>query len=379
MFSRDPGPAAGRRRGKRPLYAVSRNHLEALTAKIGIWQHAAGSEPDPSFGYCTDDVARALIVDVLQSREVGWDVVEATATRSMRFLQEAFDHSTSRFLNFRDAEGTWLDVDASEDCHARALRGLAMLMADRPGTDLADRARQIFVKALPASLKFRAMRPIAAALIGCDLVIAGESVPQAMPAFERLAARLVEMFGEPDSAWPWPKPLVTYENSLVPHGLIVAGRRLGNQLLVARGCAVLDWLIDVQTGDGCVFSPIGNSGWWHRGRERSQFDQQPIEAASMIAAAAAAYEATRRTRYLGAAEIAYGWFLGDNDLGVAVASPATGGCHDGLGPNGVNANQGAESTLMWLGSLEMMRDLRGPAPRGPRRMGPAESSRVAGS
>ena len=56
--------------------------------------------------------------------------------------------------------------------------------------------------------------------------------------------------------------------------------------------------------------------------------------------------------------MAYGWFLGDNDMSVPVAIPATGGCHDGLTPGGVNLNQGAESTLMWLTALEHMRRLR---------------------
>jgi hypothetical protein len=121
---------------------------------------------------------------------------------------------------------------------------------------------------------------------------------------------------------------------------------------------VLDWLIDVQTSDSGGFSPIGNSHWWHRTAERSQFDQQPIEASTMVSAAAVALRATGCKRYLDAAEAAYGWFLGDNDLGVALADPARGACYDGLTPTGPNENQGAESTLMWLTALEQMRELR---------------------
>ena len=97
---------------------------------------------------------------------------------------------------------------------------------------------------------------------------------------------------------------------------------------------MLDWLIEVQAGDGGVFSPVGNSHWWPRTGQRSQFDQQPIEAASMVSAAADAFRATGRRRYLDAAEAAYGWFLGDNDLGLALADPARGACFDGLTPGG---------------------------------------------
>ena len=54
-------------------------------------------------------------------------------------------------------------------------------------------------------------------------------------------------------------------------------------------------------------------------------------------------------------ERAYGWFLGANDRDVAVASPGDGACFDALTPDGVNANQGAESTLVWLLALEHVR------------------------
>ena len=358
MLSRTDGPVAGKARVKRPLPAVNRLHLEAMTSEVGIWQHAKGAEPDPRFGYCTDDVARAIVVDVLHSRQLGWEAVEVSARHSLLFLQEAFDYSAGRFLNFRGADRHWLDIQASEDCHARALGGLATVMVERPGTDVADKARQLFLRALPATATFDAIRPISAVLVACDMVEAAGLADEAQPAFEFLAARLVAKFGDPGSEWPWPDQVLTYENALVPLGLITAGRRLGNDLLLAKGCSVLDWLVKVQTGDRRVFSPIGNRNWWPRGGERSRFDQQPIEAASMIAAAAAAFKATGRARYADAAEMAYGWFLGDNDGGIAIANPLNGGCFDGLTPTGPNQNQGAESTLLWLTALETMRELR---------------------
>jgi hypothetical protein len=43
------------------------------------------------------------------------------------------------------------------------------------------------------------------------------------------------------------------------------------------------------------------------------------------------------------------WFLGDNDQGLALFDPVSGGCCDGLMRDGVNKNQGAESLLAWLG------------------------------
>ena len=49
------------------------------------------------------------------------------------------------------------------------------------------------------------------------------------------------------------------------------------------------------------------------------------------------------------------WFLGDNDLQIALYDPTTGGCRDSLHPERVNENQGAESTLAFLMAQVEMR------------------------
>ena len=54
---------------------------------------------------------------------------------------------------------------------------------------------------------------------------------------------------------------------------------------------------------------------------------------------------------------AFNWFLGDNDLQIALYDPITGGCRDGLHPDRANENQGAESTLSFLMALLEMRKL----------------------
>jgi hypothetical protein len=342
-----------------------------MTTAIGLWQHARGSEPDPSFGYCTDDVARSIVVDVLHSRELGWPAVEADVRHSLQFLQDAFDRTSGRFLNFRSADGVWLAAGASEDCHARALVGLAALIAEATEMELAEESWLLFLLALPAAKSFLSLRSISAALLACDAISRARSSAEVDSAFDLLAARLATVFGEPAADWPWPDPVLTYENSIVPRALIAAGSRLGRQDLVARGCRVLDWLIEVQVGESGVFSPIGTEAWWRRSGQKSQFDQQPIEAASLIAAAADAFRVTGEVRYRRAAESAYGWFLGDNDVGVTLADPATGSCCDGLTRAGCNTNQGAESMLMWLTALEQIRELRRSAGDGAQPISPA--------
>jgi hypothetical protein len=70
-----------------------------------------------------------------------------------------------------------------------------------------------------------------------------------------------------------------------------------------------------------------------------------------------AYLVTGATRYRELAHRAAAWFQGQNQLGVSLLDPATGGCYDGLTPEGVNLNQGAESLLACLWTQVLMREL----------------------
>ena len=56
-------------------------------------------------------------------------------------------------------------------------------------------------------------------------------------------------------------------------------------------------------------------------------------------------------------KISFQWFLGRNDLGQTLYDFQSGGCCDGLQGQGVNHNQGAESTLCWLMALGRMHSL----------------------
>jgi hypothetical protein len=70
-----------------------------------------------------------------------------------------------------------------------------------------------------------------------------------------------------------------------------------------------------------------------------------------------AYQVTGEQRWRDEAWSAFRWFLGGNDLQISLYDPATGGCKDGLHPDRVNENQGAESTLSFLLALLDMQSL----------------------
>lgn len=55
---------------------------------------------------------------------------------------------------------------------------------------------------------------------------------------------------------------------------------------------------------------------------------------------------------------AFEWFLGRNDLRLALYDSTTGGCRDGLHVDRLSQNQGAESTLAFLLSLAEMKALQ---------------------
>ena len=344
----------------RPLFPARRLHLDRLTGSFGIWQHAQGIEPDEAFGTCTDDVARALVVDLLHRRTLGWEAVSPTARQSLAFLAAAFDATIGTFRNFRNADGAWLDEEASQDSQGRALLALGTAARDAPEVNMRVDAQALFAQALPGARRLTSPRAMASALLGCDAALATGMTGETQRTFALLAGRLRSAFSalDLDGDWPWPEETLTYENALLPHALIVAGVRLGDPWLRSVGLHVLDWLIAAQITRRGIFTPIGSDGWWSRGMTRSQFDQQPIEATALILAASEAYGTTQDAGYLRSAEAAYAWFLGDNDAGLVIVDVLTGGCHDGLSEDHVNVNQGAESTLMWATALETMRRLR---------------------
>jgi hypothetical protein len=358
-----------------PLHPISRQHLEAMTGELGIFQHAIASRPDPAHGYCVDDVARALEVDLLHARSLGWVTVARSAWRNLRFLEDAFDPESGRFWNFRSIDGSWIGGPGSNDSLGRAMLALGETMDASPDARLFEGALTLYGRALPAAGKVTSPRAQASVVLACDAVarsvaVAGseEEPVVAIAAAAALTMRRVATglharfldFARP--GWPWAEASVTYENALLPRALIVAGHRFHADAMLRIGLQVLDWLIEVQTSPRGRLSPVGN-GWWPRNGTKSQFDQQPIEATALLLACEAAHAATRDPRYLDAMERAYAWFLGGNDLGIRVADPARGACADGLTATGLNTNQGAESTLMWLIAAERIRLIRGKRPR----------------
>ncbi|MFQ5590228.1 MAG: hypothetical protein ACE5HE_03600 [Phycisphaerae bacterium] len=267
----------------------------------------------------------------------------------------AFNPEEGVFRNFMGYDRRWLERAGSEDSHARAVWGLGETVAAVTEGDERRLARELLRRALPAVEQLEATRAVAHALLGITAYLQVSPEDEvAQPLLRKTSNRLYKQYRQTASSdWPWIEDELTYANGTIPHALLAAGSALEASDLQEAGLKALDWLVDLQTEHG-RYVPVGNHGWYPRGGERARFDQQPIEAASMIPACIEAHRLTGDRRWLTEAQRCFRWFTGENDLGVPVYDEATGACCDGLRPDGLNQNRGAESTLAWLYSLILM-------------------------
>ncbi|MFC1619520.1 glycosyltransferase family 4 protein [Candidatus Neomarinimicrobiota bacterium] len=336
------------------LPSLNIDYLFRLTDDTGILQHGIHIIPRYEHGYSIDDNARALIVAVLMEE---WKEHRSQArdltSRYLAFLWYALNRKTARFRNFMNFERGWMEEEGSEDSHGRAIWALGTVVGRSKVRGYRDVADRLFQRALPAVRRFKSPRACAFAARGVNEYLKRFSGDlRASNVREYLVRFLVELHEKTSSHdWPWFEGYLTYSNAKLPHTLLVCGPSLNDDKAIGIGLKSLGWLCGVQTSEQGHFLPIGNSGFYHRGKERARFDQQPIEAYATVGACIEAYNVTGDENWRIEARKAFEWFLGRNDLNLPLYDPVTGGCRDGLHPDRANQNQGAESTVAFLLSL----------------------------
>jgi glycosyltransferase involved in cell wall biosynthesis len=341
---------------------LNTGHLLTMTDDTGILQHAIFSVPNTREGYTTDDNARALIVstrldEILICREQQKET--DLSRRYLAFLWLAFDGNRGRFRNFLSYERRWLEKIGSEDSHGRALWALGIVLGQSQDAGLRGAAGRLFEAALPAALTFTSPRAWAFCVLGLQEYLRRFPGDRTIQGYRNaLANRLLDIYERTSTnSWKWFEKSLSYSNARLPQALIVAGRRSDNKRMLAAGIEALQWLIAAQhRGDEEIFVPIGSNGFFSEGGEKSRFDQQPVEACATVSACLEAYELTRGEHWREEARRVFSWFLGKNDLRVNLYDETTGGCKDGLHPDRVNENQGAESTLSFLMALLDMQE-----------------------
>lgn len=339
------------------LPPVKLDHLRRLTDDTGILQHANFTVPNFHEGYCIDDNARALIASIYLE-ELGQAEAFDLACRYLAFIAYAFNPETGRFRNFMSFQRQWLEENGSEDSHGRTLWALGQVLGRSQSPGPQGLARELFKWALPAIVQTRSVRAWAFTLLGIHSYLRrfpGDAATVQIR--NELAERLYQMYQDQRSeCWPWYEASLTYCNATLAQAMIVCGRSLADSEMTEAGLASLHWLVSVHRDNPeGHFIPIGCNGFYTQGQTRARYDQQPVEAKAMVSACLEAYQTTQDERWHDEARWAFAWFLGRNDLGQSLYDASTGGCRDGLGSDGLNENQGAESTLAFLQALLELR------------------------
>jgi hypothetical protein len=327
----------------------SLDHLDRMTDDTGLIQHAIYSLPRRESGYTTDDNARALRLCTRLWGEQRDERNLARVTCFLSFLEHA-RCPVRGFHNFLSYQRDWLDAAGTGDCQGQAVLALAEVLGSELPAGFRELARELLDGVVPALADLRSLRA-QAYLIQAYVHLWRANVRDISPleiVARSAADRLLDCYDRsqrPD--WPWFESRLTYANAVLPHALFDASERWVEQEFLPVARSSFGFLDLVTTADD-VFWPIGNHDWYPHGEEKSLYDQQPVEASTMAAAALAAMRLTGDESYRVVVRRTRDWFLGRNSLSRPLADATCGACYDGLQETGTNKNQGAESTLAYL-------------------------------
>jgi rhamnogalacturonyl hydrolase YesR len=165
---------------------------------------------------------------------------------------------------------------------------------------------------------------------------------------QRLSNSIVKAYKKHSTEeWHWFEDKLTYDNAKIPESLFLAYEATEDEKYLEVAEQSIDFLSDILF-ENDELMPIGQNGWHNKDGKKAMFDQQPIDASSMVLAYLTAYRITKNRRYYEKAVLSFNWFLGRNHLKQMLYDEGTGGCFDGLGKYSLNLNQGAESTISYL-------------------------------
>ncbi len=326
----------------------SLDHIKRLTNDTGIIQHAKYGIPNLKEGYCLDDNARALIMLVMAH-----DQQKIPAAIDLMPVYMSYIHYMQKddgsFHNFFSFNRNYLDERGSDDSFGRAIWAVGQLMAAPPNDSYFQAAREIFHSAVPYFSKLQSIRGIANTIIGVTHYM--KTAPGDLGMLEKLREMsniLVDHYeANQTNTWKWFEPVMTYDNAILPLALLYASTVVNDDKILTTAVNTMHFLSSTTLKNGYL-SVIGNQKWYEMEGEPSIFAQQPLDVMAMVLLFQKAWQVTGDKTYLDNMYTCFMWFLGENDLRMALYDHETKGCCDGLESYGVNRNQGAESTLSYL-------------------------------
>jgi len=325
-------------------------HLRRLTDDTGLYQHAKLTIPRREHGYCTDDNARALIVMTTYYDQFPDLYAIDLLDKYLSFVLDC-QNSDGTVRNLMNFDRSWARNEPHSDALGRVLWALGTVMAKLPNPSYLSIVKEAFDKSVK-HVRRQHPRDMAYSILGMsDYLHQFPGASDIKHELETAADGLLTQYMENrQQDWLWFADTMTYDNSILPCALLVAGLTLDNEKYTKTGLQICEFLLN-NIFDGEHFSFVGCNGWFERGETKARFDQQPIEAASTVLMLRAAYDATNDNNFLTLQRKAFDWFLGENDLHIPLYDFRTKGCCDGLMAGGVNVNQGAESILSFLIAL----------------------------
>jgi hypothetical protein len=203
-------------------------------------------------------------------------------------------------------------------------------------------------------------RGIALSILG---VVAFLSAEAGHHAARELLTKLTETLlaryqNEASPEWCWFEKELTYDNALLPLALFQSFSVTGERTSLRVAKESLEFLENLSFDLGYL-NLVGNAGWHSKGGVKAKADEQATDAAAFVLAFRGAYLATGDRHHLKRMRESFAWFLGSNRIGASVYNFVTAGCKDGLGVDEANQNEGAESTIAFLVSLQRMLELAG--------------------
>lgn len=329
-----------------PRYSLV--HIKRITDSTGIIQHAKFVVPNLKEGYCLDDNARAMIMTLKAYRQkkdlLAFDLLPVYLSY-IHYMQ----NQDGTFRNFLSYDRRFLDEVGSEDSFGRAIWSLGYLLNHAPNDSYYQMGRLIYFDASPNFEKLQTLRGIANTMIGISYYLRSNPSDDSMTRIlKNLAYKLIKKYEENSAKnWRWFEPVLTYDNGILPLALLYSAEIFNENKITEIAMESMDFLTETTIKDGYL-SIIGNEKWYSKNGERSMFAQQPLDAMAMVLMYFQAFNLTKDKEYLNKLYISFMWFLGENDLRMSLFDYETKGCCDGLEHNGVNRNQGAESSLAYL-------------------------------
>lgn len=327
-------------------------YIFRMTDDTGMFQHAVSGVPDPSEGYTTDDNARALIMAAMLYEENRDEKYDILLYRYLSFLLYA--QKGGWFRNFMNYNRKFTEKRGSEDCFGRCVCALGYIASRKAlPISLREAAVKLLTRTYHSCSSLEFIRGKAYALMGLSFWNNPSVMSEENILIESIAESYVQTRRED---WRWFEDSMTYCNAALPLSIFCAYELTQERRLLGIGLESLDFLLKTTMKNG-VFKPVGCRGWYKRGEQPAQFDEQPVEACPMVLACLKAFHLTGESKYLQCAERSFLWYLGANSRNTSIIDKETGGCCDGILASGINRNQGAESIVCYaIASLALNRE-----------------------